>query len=196
MLRAKRDGATASLLVLALGALIACEASAADPWDRFLQSPDAGSFTELAQEVDGGQCGWGKPENTKVVPDRVRGQLFDLIAGGNENAFLIGLSGLRCFDGGDLEDFYQSAGKFMEQHPQRFLAGVTEKKVPERDIASMASSVPTNDNPAAALKEVAERIEVLSKITDAKVASAQATGIKALQQHEADLKRMPASLKE
>jgi len=84
----------------------------------------------------------------------------------------------------------------MEQHPQRFLTGVTEKNVPERDIASMAASVPTNDNPAGALKEVAERIEVLSKVTDAKVAPAQATSIKALQQHEADLKRMPASLKE
>lgn len=195
MFRPNRDGTTTVLVALALGALIACEASAGDPWERFLQNPDGGFFIELSQKVDGSQCGWGKQANKEVVPDRVRAPLFDLIAGGNENAFLIGLSGLRCFDGGDLEDFYRSAGKFMEQHPQRFLSDVTDRNVPERDVASMASSVPTNDDPAGALRKVVERIELLSGLTDEKVASARAASINALQEHEADLRRMPASLR-
>lgn len=189
----KRLRTTSPVATLGL-MLIACEATAGDPWDRFLQNPDAGSFAELYSKVDGSRCGWGKPENKEVVPDHIRGQLFDLIASGNESAFLIGLSGLRCFDGGDLEDFNQSAGQFMEQHPQRFLADVTERNVSAQSVASMASSVPTNDDPDAALKKVAERIALLRDLTDERTARAKTESIRALQKHEADLMRMKESM--
>jgi hypothetical protein len=184
----------ADLVWATLGALIACEASAGDPWDRFLQHPDASSFAELSQKVDGRQCGWGKPANKEMVPDRVRGPLFDLIANGNEGAFQIGLSSLRCFDGGDLEDFYRAAGEFMEQQPKLFLRNVTDRKVPRSDVASMASSVPTNDDPDAALKKVGKRIALLRDLTDGNVADAQAASMSALQKREADLKRLKASV--
>jgi len=177
-------------------ALFACEASARDLWDRFLQNPEAQSFAELSEIVDASQCGWGKSANKEVVPDRVREPLFNLVASGNESAFVIGLSAVRCFDGADLEDFYRSSGHFMETRPRRFLTEVSERQVGSSDVASMAASVPTNDDPDSALKKVAERIALLRDLNDERIASAQAESVRALREREADLRRMKANLQE
>ncbi len=177
-----------------LGALIACEASAGDPWDRFLLNPGIESSKGLLRVVDGSQCGWGNPANEEVAPGRVHGPLFNLIATGNEGAFRVGLSVVRCFDGGHLEDFYQSGGRFMEQQPGRFLAAVTEENVAESDIASLASSVVVVDDLDAELRQIVERIELLRDLNDEKIARARAESLRALQVRETDLRRMKASL--
>lgn len=183
--------------VLALvGTLLASDAAWGEPWDRFMRNPDIEAFEELSQEIDGARCGWGKPANKEVVPDRVRGDLFDLIASGNDGAFLIGLSVVRCFDGGDLEDFYRSSGKYLEQSPQRFLARVTERDVTASEVASMAASVPTDDDIDAALRTVVGRIELLRELDDDGFARARMESIRALQKREHSLRQIKESLEQ
>jgi hypothetical protein len=122
--------------------------------------------------------GGGSDANRKVVPDRVRGQLFDLIAKGSEGAFLVGALGVRCFDAGDLKDLYEASGQYMEQHPQRSLWVVTERNVAASDVASIAASVPTNDDIDAALQQVTHRIELLRSVNDEKLAGAKSESLK------------------
>ena len=188
--------ARAIALVALIDALVGSAASADDPWDQFLRDPDADSFGELSTHVDGSQCDWGKAANEAVAPDRIRGPLFRLIAAGNERAFVIGLSAIRCFDGGDLEDFYESAGLFLEQHPREFLLDVTERHVAQSDVAHMAASVPTNDDIDAALDKVGNRIAVLRRVDDVKAARARAESVRALREHEQSLRQFESSLVE
>lgn len=176
--------------------LIVSDASAGEPWGEFLQKPDAGSRKALSAGIDPSRCDWGSPANAEVVPDLVRGPLFELTSQGNENAFLIGLSAVRCFDGGDLEDFYQSAGKFMERHPQRFLTEVTERNVASSEVVSMVVSVFIVDDNDAKLQKIVQRIALLREVNDEKVARLQAESVRALQEREEDLRKMKASMGE
>ena len=175
------------------GALLACQSSAADSWEQFLRKPDATSFDALARGLDGDQCDWGDPVNKEMVPDSVRGRLFELISSGNEYAFVVALSTIKCFDGADLEDLFRSSGRFLERRPRRFLAAVAEKGISSSNVASMAASVPTDDDIDGALVKVANRIALLREIDDENLRQVQAESLRALERREQNLRNVKAS---
>jgi hypothetical protein len=185
-------GARAMILMSLMSALIACEASSSDPWDRFFEDPDAESSSEFVSNLDGSRCGWGEAANTDIVPDRVRGPLFDLIGSGNVSAFLVGLSTVRCFDGGDLLDFHQSSGRFMEQHPREF-AKVTERKIASEEIVEMVTSVAVYDDVEARLGIVAKRLHLLRGLNDEESSNARSESIRALEGYLQDLRELEES---
>jgi hypothetical protein len=118
--------------------------------------------------------------------------LFALISSGNEYAFLLGLSTIKCFDGGDLEDLYRSSGSFLERRPRHFLAAVAEQSVSSSNIGSMAASVPTNDDIDGALVKVTRRIALLREIDDESLAQVQAESLRALEKREQNLRNAKA----
>lgn len=158
---------TPALLGIALGGSLIVIASACferdqpNPWSVFLESPSVESRKALLEVVDPSECDWGRSVNERVVPDDVRAELMELISSGNEQAFLFGLAALRCFDGGDLEDLYVSAGKFLEAHPREFFLGLREESVSDRDAQNLAWNIPINDDPKSASAEMKRRVAVV-----------------------------------
>ena len=163
-------------------------------WDGFLKQPSKDSLVELEDEVSSSaeRCSWGDPKNHDVVSVEAGQQLFRLIAKGNEFAFRAGLLVMRCLDGGELEDFYRSAGLFFEAKPSVFLKIAEEKKVPETAIKSMLTMLPldTIDNIDRAISVVERRMAMLEAISDSRLDNLKKAGLSFLGDQKVMLSRV------
>ncbi len=163
-------------------------------WDGFLKQPSKDSLVELEDEVSSSaeRCSWGDPKNHDVVSVEAGQQLFRLIAKGNEFAFRAGLLVMRCLDGGELEDFYRSAGLFFEAKPSVFLKIAEEKKVPETVIKSMLTMLPldTIDNIDRAISVVERRMAMLEAISDSRLDNLKKAGLSFLGDQKVMLSRV------
>ena len=150
-------------------------------WDEFLKRPDKESLVELEDEISSSaeRCIWGGPKNRDVVSIEAGQQLFRLIAKGDESAFRAGLLVVRCLDGGELEDFYRSAGLFFEAKPSVFLKIVEEKKIPDTDIKSMLIMLPldASDNIDRGISVVERRMVMLEAISDSRFDNLKKAGL-------------------
>ena len=163
-------------------------------WDEFLKQPDKESLVRLENEISTSakHCSWGDPKNSDVVSVEVGQQLFRLIAKGNEFAFRVGLLVEHCLDGGELEDFYRSAGLFFEVRPSVFLQIVEEKKVPYTAIKSMLTMLPldTVDNIDRAISVVERRMAMLEAIGDSRFDNLKKLGLSFLEDQKEMLGRI------
>lgn len=163
-------------------------------WERFLKTPDDGSFAALHKSisVSSENCGWGNPSNLSVVPIEVGQKLFQLIATGNEYAFRAGLLVVRCFDGGELEDFHRSAGLFFDAQPNVFLTIAKENEVSETDVKYMLTILPpaSVDNIDYAIHVVESRIALLERNSGPRFDEITKIGLKFLKEQEMSLKRI------
>lgn len=150
-------------------------------WDGFLKQPSKDSLVELESEVSSSaeRCSWGDLKNYDVVSVEAGRQLFRLIAKGNEFAFRAGMLVMRCLDGGELEDFYRSAGLFFEAKPSVFLKITEEKKVSETTIKSMLTMLPLDavDNIDRAISIVERRMAILEAIGDSQFGNLKKVGL-------------------
>jgi hypothetical protein len=123
------------------------------PWDDFFREPGPNALVTLENSIlsSAQSCNWGNPNNRNVLPsENQRLKLFDLICQGNESAFRAALMVIKCWDGGDLEDFYRSSGVFFEKKPYVFSTIVKERKISDSNLKYFLTMLPlhTVDNSA------------------------------------------------
>jgi len=113
-------------------------------------------------------------------------QLFKLITEGNEFAFRAGLLVEKCLDGGELGDFYRSAGVFFELHPDSFLKIVAVEDISESNIKSMLTMLPlgTVDNIDRQVAVIQKRKALLEQIKDRSLTEIRDIGLSFLRQQE------------
>jgi hypothetical protein len=154
-------------LVLSLVTLsvTSVHAQGGSEWDEFLQHPGDKTFAELQARVASSarDC----EEDVSATNDQ-RSKLFGLIRDGNEQAIHAGLLVSHCFDGADAEDFYRSAGVFLEDRPRAFLQIAEDSEVSDRELDRMVTMLPieTVDDFDARLAEVHTRIAKLEAVDD------------------------------
>lgn len=156
------------ILGLQCGGWVHAELVNADGWSRFLQEPTRDNLDKLigqiSRHVD--KCDWGAAENQVAVPSEIRYRLFDNIASGDEASLRAGFYVERCFDGGDLEDFYESGGQFFDKKPEAFLQETKRSSASMASYASMLINLPEAlvDNLDGQIKAVSRRIRLLDEI--------------------------------
>lgn len=183
-----------NLILLCSVFLLGCthtEVSATDIWATFVESPTADNEQQLiyaiGKDIDG--CGWGRPENQIVIPDRFRQDLFDLIADGNTSSYRVGLRIEKCLDGGDLGDFKRSAGLFFDVKPKVFIDESKQAGVSPERFADLITKLPLalTDDPRSQRDLVNERIGKLQELQTFAEAQMSEKGLSALRKLEQSL---------
>lgn len=97
-----------------------------------------------------------------------RAELYTLIRSGDTYAFQAGLLAFSCWDGGELEDFYRSAGQFFDKRPDEFMHLTRDYRVDNYPLERMVSMLPLEltDNFDGKLALVEQRIGLLKKVED------------------------------
>lgn len=138
-------------------------------FDAFLMAPNINSYDALEHDLSSKiqKCDWGKKENQEVVPIEKGQHLFGLVSEGNELAFRIGLIISKCLDGGELSDFYRSAGQYFEMQPEMFLKLVIEEHVSNVNYQYMLIMIPlsTVDDIELQSQVINNRISILNGLS-------------------------------
>ncbi|HAM49260.1 MAG TPA: hypothetical protein DCP92_00650 [Nitrospiraceae bacterium] len=97
----------------------------------------------------------------------------------------------KCWDGGDLEDFYRSSGIFFERQPRVFLKIMRERIIPDSELESLFTSLPlyTVDNIDLRISMIEKRIEILKDISDPSLIEINRKGISFLEKARENLNR-------
>lgn len=180
--------------VAVLLGLLAIGARHDTPWTTFLSNPDETQFAALEEAIgtDAAKCRWGAPHNRDVMPTEAQQrQLFDLIRAGNVSAFLAGLLVERCWDGGDLEDFYRIAGVFFEAQPRAFLQIVKKNAIPDSTFEGLLTSLPldTVDDIDRMVAVVDARIDLIARVNERSLETVKAKALFFLIDQQKELKK-------
>ena len=165
------------------------------PWEAFLQRPDKDALAMLKSSiaVSAQRCSWGNPGNPDVAPtEKQDKQLFELIGKGNESAFRAGLLVSRCLDGGELEDFYRSAGNFFEAQPHKFLQIVKKNAIPDSQLSNLLTmlSLDTVDDFDRQIYIIENRISLLGGVVDDSLKEVKKLGLRSLEKEKENLNRI------
>jgi hypothetical protein len=189
-------------LILSLLLLVCVPANAycGEHWANFLKQPDKKALVALEKSisVNAQKCNWGDPNNAIVAPtEKQEFQLFDLIGTGNLSAFQAALLVHKCWDGGDLEDFYRSVGIFFEKQPLVFLRIVKEKAIQDSEIVDMLTMLPldTVDDIGRKISMVENRIKKLKNISDESLSEITRKGLSSLEKEKDNLYRIAEEIK-
>lgn len=168
-------------------------------WTTFLSNPDEMHFAALEQAIvpDAAKCRWGAPHNRDVVPvEAQQEQLFDLIRAGNVSAFRAGLLIEKCWDGGNLEDFYRSAGLFFQAQPRDFLQIAKENAIPDSTLESLVTTLPldTIDDIDRKIDVVDARINMIAKVDENSLEIVKTKALCFLNEYKKDLKKTRAEI--
>jgi hypothetical protein len=166
----------------------------ASPWHEFLMSPDKHGFASLGKSIGerASHCNWGNASNKSVAPlPEEQTRLFSLMEKGNEWAFRAALMACKCWDGGDLEDFYRSGGIFFEIQPRTFLRAVKEQALPDQELGDLLTMLPLNtvDNVELQISTVRKRIKIMKSINDDTLQETKKRGLSFLKEGWEDLNR-------
>lgn len=174
----------ALLSFLVLGASSA-RAQSESPWDDFLQHPDDRNLTKL---TDTNRSDRRCPAGVAPRSDQEK-DLFKLIREGNERALRAALLVSSCWDGADTEDFYWSAGMFLQRDPRSFLEVAAKSDVSIRQLSGMATMLPLEvvDKIDARLKAVEVRISRLEAVDDPELTIVKMVALAALTQYKVEL---------
>jgi hypothetical protein len=183
---------------LLLFGLLVCGSARPDVtsnWDKFLKLPDRDNFLTLSNSVAAmpHRC------DRSVAPNQLqRTLLFGLIRKGNQLAFHAALIVSKCFDGGEAEDFYRSAGQFFETKPLNFLQLVKESKASDPELKRMLVMLPleTVDDIDAKITILKKRIRMLSAVNDSEVENVKKAGLAFLASEDRELESIQIEIKD
>jgi hypothetical protein len=182
------------LCYAALG-VVSANAQGGSQWDHFLQHPGSETFAKLQSRVtsSGPDCG-----EEVAATNSQRNELFQLIRDGNEQAFRAALLVQHCWDGGEAEDFYRSAGIFLEGNPRTFLQMAKDSQVSRRELNRMVTMLPleTVDDMDAQLKEVKQRIATLKAVEDPALVNVKQKALVSLAKENKNLQEIKSHAKE
>ena len=161
------------LLLACFTLLLSCaheDRSGQNPWANFLGAPSPENESQLMKSIkaDLERCDWGKVENRSAVPDKVRQELFALIASGDNSSLRVGVNIEKCLDGGDLGDFRRSAGLFLDRRPNDFIDETLKLGISPERFSALITRLPLElvDNPSGQAKLVeARKIKLEVSIT-------------------------------
>lgn len=168
---------------LVLFAAFSTNVYCASEWDEFLEHTNQGSLLLLEQSI----AGAAQPCTPNVAPtQRHRTRLFELIRNGNSLAFSAALLVSECWDGGELEDFYRSAGMFFESEPLLFLKISEEKKIPDTEFRYMLTMLPldTVDDIERRISILDRRIATLNGVDEESLSAVRSRGLSILEQRK------------
>jgi hypothetical protein len=165
-----------------------------------LKQPDKKALVVLEKSiaVQAQRCNWGDPSNLAVAPTEKQDlQLFHLISTGNRPAFQAALLVHKCWDGGELEDFYISAGIFFEKQSLVFLQLVKKNAITYAEIESMLTMLPldTTDDIDRQIFVVKNRIKILKEIGDESLSEIKIKGLSFLEKEKDNLYKTAEELK-
>lgn len=174
------------MLSLLLFGGVGREAFCGSEWDGFLHRPNHKMLRSLERVL---------PSNAKACDEiempgpRHASRLFALIREGNQSAFSVGLSMSKCWDGGELEDFYRSAGTFLELEPQAFLSAARQRKVTESQLQYLLTMLPLElvDDLDAKIGTIDHRIAILKKTRVPSLQSVRKKSLLILQREKQEL---------
>jgi hypothetical protein len=142
---------------------------------------------QAAPSVDDARC----TESTIATRSRQQ-ELLSLIASGDEKAFRAALQALPCLGVGESEDFYRSAGAFLERQPVRFLEFVAGSDALKDRLRYLVTMLPISlvDDLSAQITTIDRRITVLNSVHDASLDMLKHSAVSALQSEQIELKRI------
>jgi hypothetical protein len=134
-------------------------------WDEFLQQPGQDTLEVLKESIvkSKDRC------VSDIAPEQKhRTQLFEHIRNGDKLAFKAAMMVYKCWDGGELGDFYRSAGMFFEIHPYFFFLTLQESLIPDSELESFLTMLPlsTTDKLDLKLSIIDNRIAILESINE------------------------------
>jgi hypothetical protein len=180
-----------TILVLSLAALASFYGNAycCSRWDVFLREPDKDALVVLENTVIASEqrC------SQDVAPaQKQRSKLFELIREGNPSAFRAALLVSKCWDGGEVEDFYRSVGVFFEAQPRAFLQIAKEKTIPDSQLRYFLIMLPldTVDNIDHKISVVENRIAVLKGCSDKSFSEIKKRGLFFLEKEKENLDKI------
>lgn len=180
------------ILSLVLLEALSVNAYCGSHWDEFLSQPDKTALIMLEKSIAARaqHCSWGNPNNKDVAPTEKQNiKLFELIGKGNESAFRAALLISKCLDGGELEDFYRSAGIFFEKRPYVFLQIIQEKTISDLEIRYLLTMLPldTVDNISKQIFIIENRIKILKNNNDKSLIKIKEKGLSFLENKKEEL---------
>jgi hypothetical protein len=171
---------------------VSAQPAVVEVWRQFLGAPVERNYASLVARISGSvsDCDWGSPVNEKVIPSTIRHELFDKVASGDDESFRVGVMVARCLDGGDLGDFFRSAGVYFEQRPLEFLETVRDAAVTEDTFESLLATLPESlvDDLDGQIRATANRVRILEQLVTVEYEDLRALGIGILRAQEQSLK--------
>jgi hypothetical protein len=160
-------------------------------WDAFISEPNRDQFARVKRTV------LHNPErcDPSVAPTQdQRTLLFDLIRQGNEWALRASLLVTTCWGGGELEDFYRSAGTLFEVRPLTFLQIGDQEGITDEELGRMLTMLPLDlvDDLDGKIAAVDRRIRLANGIRKESVSRIAARAVSILQQRREALQRVRA----
>jgi hypothetical protein len=124
-------------------------------------------------------------------PSRRRA-LLPLIASGDQNAFRAAARLLPCLGAGESEDFYRSAGSFLERRPASFLGIVAESALLRDRLRYLVTMLPLAlvDDLPAQTATVGQRIDALNTVQDARLDGLKQRALAALRSERKELEHI------
>ncbi len=182
------------ILSLVLLGCLSVNAYCSSQWDDFLLHPDKDALMALENNITASaqRC------SPDVAPaQKQRTKLFEFIRGGNPFAFNAALLVSRCWDGGELEDFYRSAGTFFELQPRVFLHIAKERAIPDSQLRYLLTMLPldTIDNIDHKISVVENRIKILKSLSDGSLSEIKRKGLTLLKKEKENLSRVKNEMK-
>jgi hypothetical protein len=188
------------ILLSVLFCSFSVNACSSPKWEEFLKEPDKDSLVRLENAISASaqRCSWGKPDNPDIAPtDKQNIQLFELITRGNESAFHAALLVSRCLDGGELEDFYRSAGIFLEVQPRAFLQITKRMEIPYSQLRPLGTMLPLDmvDDLDRKISTVEKRISILTGISEGSLQDTKEQALSFLEKEKQVLDRIKTEVK-
>jgi hypothetical protein len=114
------------------------------------------------------------------------------MASGDQNAFRAASQVLPCLGVGESEDFYRSAGAFLERQPVRFLEIVAGSDALKDRLRYLVTMLPISlvDDLPAQITTIGRRIVALNSVHDASLDMLKHRAVSALQSEQSELKRI------
>ena len=166
--------------------------SVSEAWSLYLDDPDEENYAALTARISSlsSDCDWGSPANEQVFPSNVHHELFGRISSGGDEAFRLGLVVRQCLDGGDLGDFYRSAGVYLDLKPEEFLRALENADIEADVFRLMVIALPevlVDDLPGQ-IRATVSRAETLERIPPGQFDELRIAGVRYLRTQEQRLR--------
>jgi hypothetical protein len=148
--------------------------------------------SQATSSIGGEDC----TKSTLLTRSRLQ-ELFSSVALGNRSALLAMPQVLPCLGVGESEDFYRSAGSFLERQPTSFLKIVAGSDILRTRLEYLVTMLPLSlvDDLPAQTAAIGKRIDALNTVHDAGLDILKHDALAVLLSEQRELKRIQADHK-
>lgn len=174
-----------TILLFLLGS-VSCGICSKSQRSVFLKQPDRKSFEYIIENAKSKKCEDMVPSQSDLT------RMYDLISSGSALAFEAALVIQKCLDGGELEDFYRSAGVFCEHNPTLYLQIIKNRNVNKSQIKYHVTMLPLEavDDFEMQMQIINKRIVAIESVIDKESAENKSEALNALAAEKEYLKEI------